>query len=109
MMAQPAAVRATWERNERRLPEVAELDRTERGVERAFLVGAGDSLAVMVAGRLALETMLGVPCEPMQSLDLAYYASPVRHASGRWSWRSRAPARRPGRSRPCSSPSTAGR
>jgi glucosamine--fructose-6-phosphate aminotransferase (isomerizing) len=76
MMAQPAAVRATWKRNEQALPEVAELI-ARLGVERAFLVGAGDSLAVMVAARLALETMLGVACEPMQSLDLAYYASPV--------------------------------
>ena len=31
----------------------------------------------MLAGRLALEAMLGVPCEPMQSLDLAYYASQI--------------------------------
>jgi glucosamine--fructose-6-phosphate aminotransferase (isomerizing) len=38
-----------------------------------LLVGAGDSLAVMSAARLALESMLGVPCEPMQSLELAYY------------------------------------
>ncbi len=38
-----------------------------------MLVGAGDSLAVMVAARSALETMLGVPCEPVQSLEFAYY------------------------------------
>jgi glucosamine--fructose-6-phosphate aminotransferase (isomerizing) len=76
MMGQPAAVRATWDRNEQALPEVTE--RIARlGVERAYLVGAGDSLAVMVAARLALETMLGVPCEAIQSLEFAYYAAPM--------------------------------
>ena len=38
-----------------------------------MLVGCGDSLAVMIAARQALETALGVPCEPMQSLEFAYY------------------------------------
>ena len=27
----------------------------------------------MIAARQALECMLGVPCEPMQSLEFAYY------------------------------------
>ncbi len=40
---------------------------------RVFLTGCGDSLAVMIAARLLLEEMLGVPCEPIQALDLAYY------------------------------------
>ena len=76
MMAQPGAVRATWEANADPLAEVAARI-VDRGVDRAYLVGAGDSLAVMLAGRLALEQMLGVPCEPMQSLEFAYYASHV--------------------------------
>ena len=38
-----------------------------------MLVGCGDSLAVMIAARQALESTLGVPCEPMQSLEFAYY------------------------------------
>ena len=76
MMAQPEAVRSTWDANAGELSSVARVI-LDRGVDRAFLVGAGDSLAVMLAGRLALEAMLGVPCEPMQSLDLAYYASHI--------------------------------
>jgi glucosamine--fructose-6-phosphate aminotransferase (isomerizing) len=74
MMAQPEAVRSTWQRNADRLHEVAGMV-IERGIERAYLVGAGDSLAVMIGARLAMETMLGVPCEPMQSLEFAYYAA----------------------------------
>ena len=74
MMAQPGAVRATWERNADSLEEAAARI-AQLGPERVYMVGAGDSLAVMIAARLALETMLGVPCEPMQSLDFAYYAA----------------------------------
>jgi len=45
------------------------------------LVGAGDSLAVMTAARSALEAMLGVPCEPTQSLEFAYYQGGLVDAS----------------------------
>jgi glutamine---fructose-6-phosphate transaminase (isomerizing) len=76
MMAQPRAVRATWDANASELAGVARMV-AERGVDRAFLVGAGDSLAVMLAARLTLEAMFGVPCEPMQSLEFAYYAPPI--------------------------------
>ena len=48
-------------------------DRLAAGVRRVVMVGCGDSLAVMIAARQALECMLGVPCEPMQSLEFAYY------------------------------------
>src|SRR5947209_2545979 len=53
MMAQPDAVRSTWDVNAGSLGAVAQAI-AERRLERAFLVGAGDSLAVMLAGRLAL-------------------------------------------------------
>lgn len=72
MTSQPEAVRATWAANEAALGEVA-LRVARLAPRRAFLVGAGDSLAVMIAARSALESMLGVPCEPTQSLDFAYY------------------------------------
>jgi glutamine---fructose-6-phosphate transaminase (isomerizing) len=74
MIGQPDAVRATWTRNATALEELAERIVT-RGIERAYLVGAGDSLAVMIAARLAAETGLGVPCEPIQSLEFAYYGA----------------------------------
>jgi glucosamine 6-phosphate synthetase-like amidotransferase/phosphosugar isomerase protein len=72
MFGQPQAVVNTWRRN------VADLEVISRRIaegrfERTFLVGAGDSLAVMIGARQALELMTGVPCEPMQCLDFAYY------------------------------------
>lgn len=71
LFGQPDAVRATIARNDAALSTVAE--RLRDGITRVVLVGAGDSLAVMVAARTALEAMLGVPCEPVQSLEFAYY------------------------------------
>jgi glucosamine 6-phosphate synthetase-like amidotransferase/phosphosugar isomerase protein len=71
LFGQPAAIRATLQLNGEDLDVIA--DRLAAGVRRVVLVGCGDSLAVMVAARQALECMLGVPCEPMQSLEFAYY------------------------------------
>jgi glucosamine 6-phosphate synthetase-like amidotransferase/phosphosugar isomerase protein len=71
LFGQPDAVRATLARNDEALEAVAA--RLAAGVRRVVLVGAGDSLAVMVAARSALEAMLQVPCEPVQSLEFAYY------------------------------------
>ena len=74
MMAQPEAVIATWRGSKEALTEVAGWI-VALPVERVCMVGAGDSLAVMIAARLALETTLCVPCEAVQSLEFAYYAS----------------------------------
>jgi glucosamine--fructose-6-phosphate aminotransferase (isomerizing) len=71
LFGQPAAIRATLQLNAKKLDAIA--DRLAAGVRRVVLVGCGDSLAVMIAARQALECMLGVPCEPMQSLEFAYY------------------------------------
>ncbi|MCV7013833.1 SIS domain-containing protein [Mycolicibacterium madagascariense] len=73
LFGQPAAIRATLQLNATTLDAIA--DRLAGGVRRVVLVGCGDSLAVMVAARDALEGMLGVPCEPVQSLEFAYYQS----------------------------------
>jgi glucosamine--fructose-6-phosphate aminotransferase (isomerizing) len=75
LFGQPAAIRATLQLNGQTLDVIA--DRLAAGVRRVVLVGCGDSLAVMIAARQALECMLGVPCEPMQSLDFAYYHAQV--------------------------------
>ncbi|MEA9983960.1 MULTISPECIES: SIS domain-containing protein [Subtercola] len=72
MFGQPQAIRATWARNSDALVEIS-AQIAERTTDRVFLVGAGDSLAVMIASRRALELMLGVPCEPVPSLEFAYY------------------------------------
>lgn len=79
MMAQPRAVEATWARNRAALDAVAERI-AARGIDRVQLAGAGDSLAVMVAARMCMEAMLGVPCEPVQSLEYAYYSSATTSA-----------------------------
>lgn len=71
LFGQPDAIRATLARNDAALDEVA--DQLVAGRDRVVLVGAGDSLAVMIAARSALEAMLGIPCEPVQSLEFAYY------------------------------------
>ncbi len=68
---QPTAIRATLQLNATTLDTIA--DRLAHGIRRVVLVGCGDSLAVMMAARQSLESTLGVPCEPMQSLEFAYY------------------------------------
>ncbi len=74
MFGQPDAIRTTWRREG---DAIRALARTlaDRPPRRVILTGCGDSLAVMQAMRLLLETTLGVPCEPVQALDLAYYHS----------------------------------
>lgn len=79
LRSQPNAVRATLERNDPALDGIAE--HLARHVARVVLVGAGDSLAVMIAARSALEIALGVPCEPMQSLEFAYFHGHLVDAS----------------------------
>ncbi len=71
LFGQPAAIQATLRKNAAALDAIAA--RLSTGINRVVLVGCGDSLAVMIAARQALETALGVPCEPMQSLEFAYY------------------------------------
>jgi glucosamine--fructose-6-phosphate aminotransferase (isomerizing) len=72
MFGQPAAIRATWLRESEAVDRVA-ASLAPDDFDRVILTGCGDSLAVMLGLRLLLETMLQVPCEPMQALDLAYY------------------------------------
>jgi glucosamine 6-phosphate synthetase-like amidotransferase/phosphosugar isomerase protein len=71
LFGQPAAIQATLRQNAAALDAIA--DRLTIDIQRVVLVGCGDSLAVMIAARQALETALGIPCEPMQSLEFAYY------------------------------------
>ncbi len=79
LFAQPAAIRATLLVNATTLDAIA--DRFSAGLRRVVLVGCGDSLAVMVAARQALETMTGVPCEAVQSLEFAYYQADLVDAT----------------------------
>jgi glucosamine--fructose-6-phosphate aminotransferase (isomerizing) len=72
MFGQPEAIRTTWLRETEAIDGAAASLASQR-FDRVVLTGCGDSLAVMLGARLLLETMLQVPCEPMQALDLAYY------------------------------------
>ena len=74
MVAQPEAMAETLEWEREAIRHVVE-KLTSVEPRRLYLVGCGDSLAVMVGMRALLERLLGVPCEPMQSLDFAYYYS----------------------------------
>jgi glucosamine--fructose-6-phosphate aminotransferase (isomerizing) len=76
LTAQPEMVRRTWAANEKALVAAADAIRARR-IDRVLLTGAGDSYAVMVAARLALQNALAVPVEAVQSLELAYYLGPV--------------------------------
>lgn len=72
MFGQPQAILDTWARNEAAIDTVSR--RFMAGsFDRIFLVGAGDSLAVMIGARSALELMTGIPCEPVESMEFAYY------------------------------------
>ncbi|WP_328292307.1 SIS domain-containing protein [Kineococcus sp. NBC_00420] len=76
LLAQPERIRETLAANDTALAELAGLI-AGHDLDRVFVTGAGDSLAVAIAARQTLEQMLGVPCEPAQSLDLAYYLAPL--------------------------------
>lgn len=69
---QPETFRATIDTQHEAIRDIAGR-LAARPPRRVYLTGCGDSYAVMVAARVLLEECLGVPCEPMQALDLAYY------------------------------------
>lgn len=73
MWTQPEAIATTLDREGDAIRQVAK-QVAARELDRVALIGCGDSLAVMVGLRGLLEHVLGVPCEPLQSLDFAYYA-----------------------------------
>ncbi len=72
LLAQPEVIERNWSGNADALASAAARIAAHHP-DRVFLAGAGDSLAVAAAARLGLESMLGVPCEPVQSLEMAYY------------------------------------
>lgn len=74
MLAQPAAITETLQSEKEAIRRVAAAS-ADLEPRRVYLVGCGDSLAVMVGMRAMLERLLGVPCEPMQALDFGYYYS----------------------------------
>ncbi len=70
--AQPAVIRDTLAKERVNVSRAAK-DLATASLRRVVMTGCGDSLAVMIAARLLFERVLGLPCEPVQALDFAYY------------------------------------
>jgi glucosamine--fructose-6-phosphate aminotransferase (isomerizing) len=69
---QPDAIRTTLHSERQSIADAARYF-CLRPIARVYLVGCGDSLFSMVGVRTFLETLLRIPCEPVQALDFAYY------------------------------------
>jgi glutamine---fructose-6-phosphate transaminase (isomerizing) len=74
ILAQPQAIRTTLA-EEREATKATAAAFAGLGIKRIVMTGCGDSLAVMIGARLFFEELLGLPVEPIQALDYAYYAS----------------------------------
>ncbi len=72
MWSQPQAITTTLESERHAIREAAEYF-AALGLERVYMTGCGDSIATMIAVRSLFETLLGIPCEPVQALDFTYY------------------------------------
>ena len=72
MWAQPDKIKLTLELERESIKDAASHLRTTT-IERVVMVGCGDSLASMIGVRSFYESLLGVPCEPVQALDFVYY------------------------------------
>ncbi len=74
ILAQPAVIRDTLAQERTPLARAAAA-LAQADVRRVIMTGCGDSLAVMLAARLLFEQVLGMPCEPVQALDFAYFTN----------------------------------
>ncbi len=72
MWSQPQAITTTLESEREAIHEAASFC-SRLDLERIVMTGCGDSIAVMIAVRSLFEQLLGIPCEPVQALDLTYY------------------------------------
>jgi glucosamine--fructose-6-phosphate aminotransferase (isomerizing) len=74
ILAQSQAIRITLDEEREATKETAAAF-AGLGIKRIIMTGCGDSLAVMIGARLFFEELLGIPVEPIQALDYAYYTS----------------------------------
>ena len=74
ILAQPAVLRDTLAKERPHVTRAAAA-LAASGLRRVVMTGCGDSLAVMIAARQLFECVLGLPCEPVQALDFAYYTN----------------------------------
>ena len=69
---QPEIIQKNLQMNKSDIEDAARLIASNQ-IERVYLTGCGDSVATMIAMRSLYEEILGVPCLPVQALDLTYY------------------------------------
>jgi glucosamine--fructose-6-phosphate aminotransferase (isomerizing) len=74
MWQQPYCIAATLALEGAAIGEVAAA-MARRPIDRVVMVGCGDSLASMIGVRRLFESLTGLPCEPVQALDFAYYGA----------------------------------
>ncbi len=72
ILEQPDCIRKTLAAGHNSIAEAARRIAAS-SLRRVVMTGCGDSLAVMTGVRMLMEQMTGLPCEPIQALDLAYY------------------------------------
>ncbi len=72
MQGQPEAIQTTLEKEKQAIAEAAAFFGSQP-LNRIFVVGCGDSWYSALGVRALFEGLLGIPCEPMQALDFAYY------------------------------------
>jgi glucosamine--fructose-6-phosphate aminotransferase (isomerizing) len=72
ILGQPQAIRSTLDAERERSKAIAAAVSAIE-IKRIVMTGCGDSLAVMMGARLLFEDLLGIPVEPIQALDYAYY------------------------------------
>ncbi len=72
MWAQPDKIKLTLELERESIVDAAS-HLKEKPIDRVVMVGCGDSLASMIGVRSLYESLLGIPCEPVQALDFVYY------------------------------------
>jgi len=60
-------------------------------LHRVFLTGCGDSHHASLCAEMAFESIAGLPCEPMTTMQMARYARTTSHPPSpttRWWWAS---------------------
>ena len=72
MLTQSEAIQTTLEYERQAIQEAARTFNT-RPIDRIIMTGCGDSLASMIGVRSLFESLLSIPCEPVQALDFVYY------------------------------------
>lgn len=72
MWAQPEMIRLSLSAENQAIQDAAAYF-SSTDFDRLVMAGCGDSIAVMIAVRSFFESLLGIPCEPIQALDFAYY------------------------------------